>query len=179
MGDKNTNEALPTVSKPLVGLLLRAVQPKDAEAVAELVNLPGYRWGTLRLPFHTPEEIRIRIEKAAPGSLGLVAVVDGQVVGNAGLERLSGRRAHAGRLGMGVHDAWAGRGVGSALLAALLDAADNWLDLQRVELTVWTDNVPALALYRRCGFEVEGTHRGYAFRDGRYVDAYAMARLHK
>jgi len=35
----------------------------------------------------------------------------------------------------------------------------------------------AIALYEKFGFEVEGTHRRYAFRNGEYVDAYSMARL--
>ncbi len=163
--------------RPPPTLLLRAVQPADAEAVAALVNLPGYRWGTLRLPFHTPDEVRGWIGQPGRDVTALVAVAEGQVVGNAALERLSGRRSHVGRVGMGVHDAWTGQGVGSALLAALLDMADRWLGLRRVELTAWTDNAPALALYRRFGFAVEGTHVGYGFRDGRYVDAHAMARL--
>ena len=157
--------------------ILRAVQPKDAEGVAALINLPGFRWGTLRLPYETPEQVGRRIEKAGPDLVSLVAVADGRIIGNAALERQTGRRSHVGRVGMGVHDAWTGRGVGSALLAALLDTADKWLGLHRVELTVWTDNEPALALYRRFGFVLEGTHRAYGFRDGAYADSHAMARL--
>ena len=34
-----------------------------------------------------------------------------------------------------------------------------------------------IALYKKFGFEVEGTHRRLAFRDGEYIDAYSMARL--
>ena len=34
-----------------------------------------------------------------------------------------------------------------------------------------------MKLYRKFGFEIEGTHKAYALRDGRYVDTYAMARL--
>jgi putative acetyltransferase len=71
-----------------------------------------------------------------------------------------------------------GQGVGSALMAALCDYADRWLGTLRIELTVYTDNEAALKLYRKFGFEIEGTMRGYAMRDGRYVDAYAMARFH-
>ena len=36
---------------------------------------------------------------------------------------------------------------------------------------------PAIALYKRHGFETEGTHREFAFRGGAFVDAYAMARI--
>jgi len=45
-------------------------------------------------------------------------------------------------------------------------------------LTVYTDNAAAIALYRKFGFELEGTHRAYGLRDGRYADVHAMARLH-
>ena len=62
-------------------------------------------------------------------------------------------------------------------MAALLDTADNWLNLKRLELGVWTDNVPAIALYQKFGFEIEGCERAYAYRDGAYVDSYLMARL--
>ncbi len=79
---------------------------------------------------------------------------------------------------MGVRDDWQGQGVGSALMQAALDLADNWLNLTRVELTVYTDNAAAIALYTKFGFEIEGTHRAFALRDGVFVDAHAMARLH-
>jgi putative acetyltransferase len=78
---------------------------------------------------------------------------------------------------MGVHDEWQGKGIGMALMHAGVDLADNWLNLTRLELEVYTDNEPAIHLYERFGFEREGTLRQYAFRDGRYVDSYMMARL--
>ena len=61
--------------------------------------------------------------------------------------------------------------------SAALDLADNWLNFVRLELTVYTDNAVALALYRKFGFEVEGTLKSYAFRNGRFIDAYTMARI--
>ena len=63
-------------------------------------------------------------------------------------------------------------------MAALVDWADQWANLLRLELTVYTDNEHAIALYRRFGFVIEGTHRAYALRRGVYVDAHCMARLH-
>jgi L-phenylalanine/L-methionine N-acetyltransferase len=108
----------------------------------------------------------------------LVATVAGELVGNLGLTRFTRpRRAHVGEIGMGVRDDWQGKGVGSALLEAALDLADNWLGLRRIELHVHADNERAIALYRRFGFEPEGTHRAYAIRNGVYVDSLSMARL--
>ena len=62
-------------------------------------------------------------------------------------------------------------------MRAALDMADNRLNLSRLDLRVYVDNAPAIALYEKFGFEVEGTHRRFAFRDGEYVDAHVMARL--
>jgi putative acetyltransferase len=109
-----------------------------------------------------------------------VAEAEGALVGNAGLNPVGPalRRRHAMHLGITVAKGWQGRGVGTQLMAALLDAADRWLGCLRIELTVFTDNEAAIALYRKFGFEIEGTHRAYALRDGRYVDVLAMARLH-
>jgi putative acetyltransferase len=162
---------------PIKGLVVRAARPGDAEAIAALINRPGFRWGTLRAPFTTPETVASWLGTPQPGSLSLVATVADLIVGQAGLAGQSGRRAHVGRIGMGVDDDWTGRGVGTALLRALLDAGEEWLGLTRIELTVFCDNAAAIALYRRFGFEIEGTHRRFALRAGRLVDAYAMARL--
>jgi len=49
--------------------------------------------------------------------------------------------------------------------------------VQRIELEVFVDNEAAIGLYRKFGFVVEGTLRRYAFRDGKYVDVLAMARI--
>ena len=80
-------------------------------------------------------------------------------------------------VGMAVADDFQGRGVGDALMTALLSIADGWLNVFRVELTVFTDNERAIALYRKHGFEIEGTHKAYALRAGRYADTHTMARV--
>ena len=108
-----------------------------------------------------------------PGRLG--AGRGGGIRQPGAIERV--RRSHCGSVGIAVAKGWHGQGIGSRLLGALLDVADNWMNLRRVELMVYTDNEPAIALYRKHGFEVEGELRDYAVRDGRHVNAYAMARL--
>ncbi|HET6159858.1 MAG TPA: GNAT family N-acetyltransferase [Dongiaceae bacterium] len=110
----------------------------------------------------------------------LVATVAGKVVGNLGLTRLiRPRRTHVGQIGMGVRDDCQGKGVGSALMEAALDLADNWLGLRRLELNVHADNEPAIALYRKSGFKIEGTHRAYSIRNGIYVDSALHGAHHR
>jgi putative acetyltransferase len=117
------------------------------------------------------------MEDSPEERIGIVAVLEGRIVGSAEVFQHKGRRRHVGELGMSVHDDFHRCGIGSAMTAALVDVADNWLDLKRLELTVYVDNEPAIRLYKKFGFEVEGTLRGYAFRDGQYVDSLFMARL--
>jgi L-phenylalanine/L-methionine N-acetyltransferase len=164
-------------SSPAAGLMLRAQEPSDWAEIAALSELPKVRWGTLRIPFTSKEQWRKRLENPSEDRTGIIAVLDGRIVGSAAISQKKGRKRHVGELGMSVHDDFHRRGIGSALMAALIDVADNWLDLKRIELTVYVDNAPAIALYRKFGFEVEGTRRFDAFRDGKYVDSFAMARL--
>jgi putative acetyltransferase len=162
---------------PVAGLIIRALEPSDWQGIAALSELPKVRWGTLRLPFTSREQWRKRTENPPEDRTEIVAVLDGSIVGSASIWQGKGRRRHSGGIGMSVHDDFHGRGIGSALMAVLIDVADNWLDLKRLELTVYVDNAPAIALYRKFGFEVEGTRRCDTFRDGEYVDSLEMARL--
>ena len=164
-------------------IIVRAAEPGDFEALREIMSRPQAQANTLQLPLPSAETWKKRLAEWQPGDRLLVAELDGRVVGNLGLhnhqQAQNPRRRHIGYLGMAVHDAWHGRGVGSALMTAAIDLADNWMQLKRLELTVFTDNVAALALYKKFGFEIEGTLRMYAFRNGEYVDAHTMARLKK
>lgn len=161
------------------GLVIRSCEPSDAAGIAALHNLPGYRYGTLRTPYHSTDEIRNSLENPPANRISLVACLEGKLVGNAGLTRFANRRAHCASVGMGVHDDYTGRGIGRTLLGEIIATADNWLNLRRLELTVNTDNEAALALYRSFGFDIEGTLSDYAFRDGAYIDAYCMGRIRR
>ena len=76
-----------------------------------------------------------------------------------------------------MHEDWQGKGVGKELMRAIVDLADNWLNLTRLELEVYADNQAAIRLYERFGFEVEGKLRQHAFRDGQFVDSIVMGRI--
>lgn len=150
------------------------------EGVTALYNEPAVTRQVLQMPFQSTEVWRKRLAVDDERLVKLVALHQGRVIGNIGLEQFSRiRRSHAGSIGMGVCEAWQGKGVGSKLLATALDIADNWMNLQRVELSVYADNEAAIGLYRKFGFETEGLFRDYAVRDGRLVDTLSMARLRR
>ncbi len=160
------------------GLTIRRAEPDDDSALYEMFTSPKLYANTLQLPYPSREMWRRRVADDGDGTHNLVAVVGDKVVGMFSLHAFTRpRRHHAASIGLTVHDAWHGKGVGGALMRAGVDLADNWLNLTRLELEVYTDNEPAVRLYERFGFEREGLLRQHAYRDGRYVDSYVMARL--
>ena len=161
-------------------VVIRAVEPGDYEALRDIYAQPRACHWTLQMPFPSAQLWRDRLANPDPNRRLLAAWLEERLVGNIGLVlEANPRRRHAAGIGMGVHDEFAGRGVGRTMMNAVLDLADNWLGLTRVELTVFADNQRAIRLYQGCGFETEGRFRQYAMRDGVLVDALAMARLRK
>jgi putative acetyltransferase len=157
---------------------IRAAEPSDVPAVHAILRCPRVVANTLQLPWRPEDFTSSRLFHSRPDHYYLVALVDGQVVGQLGLDtEQTPRRRDVASFGMAVHDDYQGRGVGSALMAAMIDLADSWLGLRRLELVVWADNAAAIHLYEKFGFEVEGRGRQFARRAGQLVDALYMARL--
>ena len=160
-------------------ITIRHAEPSDAEALHRVFSDPGVLSDTLQLPFPKLSLWRESLQNPPEGLYQLVACVEGEVVGELTLNTTPARprMAHVGSIGIAVRNGWQRKGIGTELLRAAIDLAENWLSLTRVELTVFTDNSSGIALYKKLGFEIEGTHRRYAFRDGGFVDAYSMARV--
>jgi putative acetyltransferase len=143
---------------------------------------------TLQLPYPDDETWRQRLaDMLAPGKADLMLV--GEISLNGGPPRVQGmaglhpagpqiRRRHVMSLGIAVHPEGQGMGLGWALMTALLDFADRWTQVLRIELDVYADNERAIRLYNSLGFEAEGLMRGASLRDGAYVDTVCMARWH-
>ena len=166
------------MSEDIAEIRVRAMKADDWRDLYEIWTNPRVCWGTLQLPFQSEDAVREKVENPPEGMVRLVAEVDGRVVGATTLRRgRSPRTQHAAGCGVSVHPDYWNRGVGSALIAAVVDMADKWLNLKRVELEVYTDNAAAIHLYEKFGFVIEGTKRKQAFREGEYVDAHCMARV--
>ncbi len=152
--------------------------PDDLDDLYHIFRLPEVGRTTLQLPSQEISHTRDRLKEAPPGLYRYVAEADGRVVGMATLHQSQNpRHHHAAGLGMMVHPAYWGRGIGSQLVNALVKLADDWLQLSRIELEVNTDNPPAIRLYEKYGFVIEGTHKLHAYGDGRMADSHFMARI--
>ena len=159
-------------------LVIRRCEPEDDEAVHRVYSSPNTMAGTIGVPFSSAQEVREELSRERDGSFPLVACVGDEVVGQLTLSVYTNPRTrHSGHFGIAVRDDWQGKGVGTTLLEACLDLANNWLNLSRLDLRVYVDNTPAIALYEKCGFEIEGTHKRFAYRNGEYVDAHVMTRV--
>ncbi len=84
-----------------------------------------------------------------PHTFHLVATLDDRVTGHLSLHvEPRPRRSHVATFGMAVAAGHQGRGIGSALMREMIDLCDNWLRVDRIELTVFADNKPAIAVYK-------------------------------
>jgi len=164
-----------------INFTIRRAEPEDYRSMHQIFAGPKAFRGTLQLPFPSAELWRKRLAEPPEGTFNLLACVEDEIIGHLGLHTFPNhpRRRHAGQIGMAVRDDWHGKGAGTALMGAAVDLADKWLNLTRLELDVYTDNEPAIRLYQKFGFVIEGTLVNYAYRDGQFVDTYTMARLKK
>jgi len=151
---------------------------EDAAQITQLYAQAPLYTDTLQLPFPTVGRWKERLSQTLPGHFSLVACEGERIAGQITLMvEQSLRRRHVATFGMGVDTQYQGQGVGSLLLAAITDLCDNWLNIRRMELTVYADNKAALALYQKFGFEIEGTSPCFAVRDGKFVAANHMGRV--
>lgn len=89
-------------------------------------------------------------------SIALVVEVEGEVIGMGNISRNSGALSHTGELGCGLKEKFRGKGIGTRLMKALLREAVEKLDLEIIELRVYSTNEPARNFYEKAGFEKVG-----------------------
>ncbi len=159
------------------GVRIRHAEPADAAGLQALFAQAPAQAGTLQLPYPSVAAWARRLAELPAHCVQLVADDAGRVIGAVGFDVLQHpRRRHVANLGMAVSSDRHRQGIGTRLLTRAIQVAERWHGVGRIELEVYVDNGAAIALYERHGFVVEGTARGYALRDGDFVDVLLMAR---
>lgn len=154
------------------GWIVRPATPEDLEPSIDVLSVVAEE--RIYIGTEPPVDRERRMQRWRnildhPKEAFFVAVADGTIVGNASVEW-----AGVSDIGMALLPEWRGKGVGSALLAATLDwAEDN--GSHKVELRVWPHNTSAIALYEKFGFEREGyLRRHYRRKNGEVWDCIIM-----
>jgi RimJ/RimL family protein N-acetyltransferase len=127
----------------------------------------------------TEDEEREFIDKiaSAPRSVLFVAEAKGSIVGMLDFHgEQRAQREHSGGFGMSVARQWRRAGIGTKLIESLIVWAEPH-GIRRIELEVFSNNHGAIALYRKAGFQLEGTKVRAVAVDGEYIDVLQMARL--
>jgi len=133
--------------------------------------------GTFELDVPSAEEIKSRL--AAPAALGLpvlVAEIDGQVAGYAyaGPYRLRAAYRFMVEDSIYVSEAFRGRGVGKALLEALLSACEALGMRQMVAVIGDSANASSIALHAAAGFERVGVFHTAGWKFDAWRDVVFM-----
>lgn len=164
-------------------MLIRTIHPDDAE---QFLNLRKKLDEETQFMLFEPGERITTVEEQCEhiqrlllqeNSTTFVAEHNGQLVGY--LEASGGqlrRIRHSVHIVIGILQAFTGQGIGGQLFVAL----EEWThqkSITRLELTVMTHNQAGFALYRKRGFEIEGTKKHSLLINGQYVDEYYMAKL--
>jgi RimJ/RimL family protein N-acetyltransferase len=145
------------------------------DAVEEVAHERRYLATTRGFPLEsTTEFVRSMI---LGGGVLYVALRNDKVVGWCDIKSVTYEGfEHTGMLGMGVLASVRNQGVGTALLRSAIDAA--WqLGLMRIELEVFASNAPAIHLYEKLGFQVEGCKKRARILDSITDDIVCMALL--
>ncbi|WP_197342413.1 GNAT family N-acetyltransferase [Ralstonia solanacearum] len=123
------------------------------------------------------EEFERKLERLEQEGIYLVAERDGVLIGHALLEPMTLiARAHVFSLTIVVHPGHLERGVGTTLMARLMEWAQSQPHVEKIELRVRATNSRAIALYKRFGFVEEGRfERHIRLPDGSYIADLSMA----
>ena len=163
-------------------VLLRNGEASDGAAVLENFNQTHAETDyLLTYPdenrFDAEQEGRFLASKAeSPREIELLAVVDGEVVGTAGIDAVGTKYkvAHRAEFGISVLKEFWGLGIGRAMMDACIQCARDAGYVQ-LELSVVADNARAIAMYQGAGFVECGRNpRGFRSRAAGYQEVASM-----
>lgn len=168
-------------------VIFRSLEENDAQKFIDYCN---QIFSTSDYVITEPDEFLPDLEnkknwiKSFDGKAGAISIVvefDNKIIGNIDFRNKANRRRiqHRGEFGMGVLREWRGKGVGKLLVQKLIQwAKQEGNPVEKIELMVLAENIPAIRLYKSLGFVEEGrVSREVKLSEGRYIDGISMGLL--
>ncbi len=178
---KDTAVAQHTLLKNNLRLTLRHAELRDAEQLLAFLNQvagesENITFGPGEFGLSVEEERKFLQQTAeSPTSLYVIAEIAGEIAGT--LSFSTGKRLrlqHSGEFGMTVLRRYWNLGIGSRMLAYLIDWARQTSTIRKINLHVRVDNLPAIHLYEKYGFVQEGRLTREFYLHEQFVDVYMM-----
>lgn len=156
------------------GWSVRAMTPDDQERVLEIY---GEGIATGDATFETEVPTWHGWDGGHLDACRLVAEEEGRVIGWAALSPVSDRCAYGGvaEVSVYVDGGHRGRGVGSGLLRALVEASEAE-GLWTLQAGIFPENEGSVAVHGKCGFRVVGRRERLGCLDGRWRDVLLLER---
>lgn len=165
-------------------LHVREANWQDAERIIQYVKAVGDESENLTFTSKDfnktiSEEVKIINDyQKTPNKIFIIAEADGQIVGQLDVAASHKPRLyHVGEFGISVRKSHWGLGVGAALMQSMVDWAKQTGIIRKLNLMVRADNEKAQGLYKKFGFEYEGTNRRDMIINGQMHDAHYMGLL--
>lgn len=161
------------------GVSLRPATAEDAEAIAAIYNLEvEHSTVTFDLVPRTIEEQRRWIIERSGAHVVVVADLGGEVVGFGSLSPYKDRPAYATTVedSVYIHREHQGQGIGRAVLAELVDAADRH-GFHTIMARIVGDHTASIGLHSALGFQLVGREREVGRKFGRWLDVVVMQRM--
>lgn len=165
-------------------VIIRQAEKEDARELIDFYNIVGGETDFLSFGENEfmsnidTEEKYIENIKNEENSNFIVAVVDGKIIGAASVTSIQKRKLkHVATLGIVLKKEFCGLGIGGILIDNLISWSMQNGITKKITLLTRCDNYNAIELYKKKGFEIEGTLRKDNYENGMYYDVYTMGLL--
>jgi len=161
-------------------VILTPMEEEDAEYIRQMENDPDVRYALFLYKPLTRESAENKVrEMISSPDIFMFMIMEkesGQKIGQTGLVRIDFvSRAAVFYIAI-HHKASRSKGFGTEATRLMVDYAFHTLNLNRIQLHVNSENIPAVHIYKKLGFEIEGTLRQAMYHDGKYCDFYVMGK---
>lgn len=160
---------------------IREATKEDAKAIIDFYNIVGAE--TTYLSFGEGEykvnlehqENMIESTNSSNNNFMILATINEEIIGIGTISSNQKKKGkHVGILGIVISDKYCNLGLGKIMMDSLIDWCKNNGITTKISLTVREDNPRAIALYKKCGFEVEGILKNETYIDGEFFNIVSM-----
>ncbi|MGL5718705.1 MAG: GNAT family N-acetyltransferase [Paraclostridium sp.] len=162
-------------------VVLRLPLESDASDIIEFYNIVACE--TTYLSFGKDEykvsvesqENMIKSANESDNNTMILATIDNKIVGIGTISSNQKKKGkHVGILGIVITKEHCDLGLGKIMMDYLIDWCKSNGITTKISLSVRKDNERGIALYKKCGFEIEGILKNETYIDGEFFDIVAM-----